>query len=439
MIHKLNYFEATHKIYNNIFITDIRDKNFTELVNPITEKHILEFPFDEIKLRESDDVRYSKVYYYANENVYANDVKKTEFKRSFGFYTFFDPEYITRPGFVFKLNGEWYHFITNCEFALQFAITENEKKVHIYFNPDENNKTIYKIAKGYKELHPKYFVYMYELDNLTSMLMNYFLFDGIRFLPKKDLPYVAEEKKKLIEVLKGLDFYFIGTSIYDYAKDIDIHINEKDAKEAIQRLDKLEYFKNDLTGYSGCQYKNEKTGINIDLMISPYSNFVESKIGYDAEPLLMYFIQVNYFCSIFNDNLTTLFKEYRYNKVRISQKTIGINFEKYGQYVNQVIPNERLVNYIETINNLNKTKIIHENNIFRYMIMVDDEWEYLVVSMKNKIYTDATIKLPYNVTDLTVIDDTNNLTALVTNKENEIDINLSGIDYVAAIKYKPVK
>lgn len=435
MIHKFNYDIKTGISYDGRFITDITAPSFKNKVFPIKEQYMVEIPFDEIKLRESDEVRHSKVYYFPNENVYANNVKKTEFKKSFHFYSFFDPEYITRPGFVFKLKGEWYHFITNCEFALKFVITNDEKKVHICFNSENNDRAIYKIGKGHKELLPKYFLYMYELDAITPMLMNYFLFDGIRFLPKNDLPYIADEKKKLIELLDGLNFYFMGTSIYDYARDIDIHVSDDDYDEVVNRMELAGYTKNKIKGYTGTQYANNE--IKIDVVLNPYSNFPEAVDDYHANHLLMYFIQLNYFCSIAKDIVTTLFKEYRYNRLLITQKKMGIDFEKYGQYVKQIISNERTVKYVDNINNV-KIKEINSNNVYRYTILTDGKWEYLAVSMKEAIPINAKITIPYSIRDFEVLDDVDNLSISMYHDTDKTNIVFSNVDHVALIRYKVI-
>lgn len=437
MIYKINYDIKSKTLYDSNLITDISDDDFTEIVNKIDTKIILEIPFDEVKLRKSDDVRYSKVYYFPNENVYANNLNVTEFKKLFDFYTLFHPEYITRSGFVFKLNNQWYTFITNCEFVLKFVITENDKKMHIYFNPHEANKQIYKIAVGYKELIPKYFIYINSLQRLIPKMLDYFLFDGIRFLPKEDLPYIVDEKKKLIKVLDGLDFYFFGTSIYDYAMDIDIHINERDLPEAVKRLDQLGYASNKRVKYEGIQYSIPDSKIKIDIIASPYSKYDEPKYGYNAQPHLMYLIQADYTCDTVYSNVTSLFRYLRYNKMLITQKKLGIKFQL--KFIDQILSEKRTNVYLDLLND-NKLKIKNgypqNNNLSNIVIYTDGIWEYLILSMKYENYTSTLVKLSYEIEDMKIVDDVDNIICSFHNQDGKCSIAFDNIDRFAMIKYK---
>ena len=379
----------------------------TNIVEQIDDNSGVVIPIDDVELSPHEEIRPAKVYYYPNEDIYAYDFKKTEFRKSFDFYTFFHPTYITTPSFNFKYNGQDYTFLTNCEYALKFVFNDGVK-LHIYFNADGNTNKIFKIEVGKKSYPAKFNVYIPPVDIVSYKLLDYLIFGNYRFFDKSQLPNIVEKKKWLIELLDGLDFYFIGTSIFEHARDIDIHINERDFDEAVKRLDKSVISYNDKVNYDGKQYRLSPD-IKLDVINSPYSSFTEPKIGHDADPLLMYFIQTNYYCSIVKDHVSDLFKEYRYSKLLDTQAKVGLDFSRYKQFDNlfSYIENERLFMYLDIINNNDICEVFanikSEKNIDTKLFCLNDIY-YLIVSSKYNIAVSSKVTVPIDFTTFKVLD-----------------------------------
>lgn len=400
------------------------------------------FEYDDILVSNVNDINPQKLYYKPYDEVRVDEYELTDFRKSFDFYNFWAPTYITQNGISFKSNGEWFTFLTNAEYVLQSQVGFDSYKCHIYFNNTRENN-FYKIVKGKYKTKTTSPIRLPKPDWVSNEIVDYFIMDNYRFMDDQCGFPLKEEKKRLNKILEGLDYYYIGTSILDHAKDIDIYVNESDYSEAAKRLLKSGYTKNPFSyAFTGSIFRpDDESKPKLDLVYSPYSKFPEPKDSdHNANPLFMYFLQGILYCSISHDNLSPLYKAWRFNKVLETKQTFGIDNHQYEstRFMNAIFDNDRFDVYFDLLNDNDYTIVNDQVEIGLngdHLHIKKDGNEYIIVKSK---YLDQVIyvNLPFRISDMNVLDlseDCKNISS--ENFESSSQLVFNGINDFSLVQF----
>ena len=391
--------------------------------------------FEDIDLYTYDEISYSKFYYHPNVDISYNSFRPNEFMKHFNAQNFFDVIYQINNSISFKILGEWYSFVTNSEYFLQFIIDGNHRHVRIFFKNSDVN--FYKFIKGRKKFKRINTVYLPEPNVVSYPMMDYFLFEGYRFY-KDNLPNIREIKEQISSILSGLNYYYVGTSIYDHARDIDIYIHDKDFIEATERLSNTGYNKININSEDGrLMFEIPNSSIKLDLLTSLYSEFIEPTLNNQADPLFMYFIQLNYYASIQYDNISPLFKSFRYNKFLDTCNKIGIDNKRSNHYNNIYLDKPRFNKYYEIFSDKNSEELIHvpDNAMAKFSCIKTGDWYYYAIKSK---YFKQLVKfdLPFRAIECTVVDGDGCDEVIFNNEAQYTSVRFRFLEDYALIKFK---
>jgi len=362
--------------------------------------------FEDIDLYSHDELNYSKYYYHPNKDIRYDAFKSTKWLRAFDLPVFFSPNYLVSNSISFKINGKWISFSTNAEYILQPIIDGHHTHVRLFMKKDPD--LFYKWIEGRVEYKKINKVFLPKPSIISCELLDYYLFKGYDFYETNTFFDIQKGKDDIRVALKGLEYYFVGTSIYDNARDIDIYIHKKDFKEAVRRLEKSGFEKLSWRpSYGGTMFKDKYTSAKIDVIESPYSNYIEPiDKEHNADPLLMYFIQVNYFASICYDNLSEFFKIWRFNKLLETGKKLDIlDGVSSHRFVNSYIRETRFQKYYDVFSHPEAIQDLYkpDNPVIKFNTVKIKNKYYTVVKSKHRTQL-IHFNLPYTIKNLNIID-----------------------------------
>lgn len=393
--------------------------------------------FEDINLHSYEDINFSKYYYHPNDDVYYNNFRASDFLKMFGVRNFFGSIFQVKNSISFKQNGEWFSFITDAEYVLQPIVDGKYKHVRIFLKNNDNH--FYKFKKGNIEFKKINKVFLPKPSVISYDLLDYYLFEGYDFYVKDRYFDITESKKDIRESLKGLDYYFVGTSIYNEARDIDIYVNENDFEEASDRLDNSGFPKIDWTpGHFGHMFEDKYTDAKVDLIVSPYSDYSEViDENNNADPLLMYFIQTNYYTSICKDELIDLFKMWRFNKLLETSNKLGLHDKNNSYFKNTYVEPERFQKYFDIFSHSKSEEVIinPDNPTIKFSCIKLDEYYYTAIKSKHGTQL-ITFELPYTISELEVLDDNGVDEVLTKEVDNGTFFRLRFLKDYTLLKFK---
>lgn len=448
-----NFSRSEYKLLPQV---EMRSENFDDKLKldevytiPKSDKpsQCISFTHDDLIVSNVDGYNPQKLYYRPNKPITVLDFESTEFMESFDMFNFWAPVYITTNSINFKVQDEWYTLYTNGEYVLQIIVGFDKETTNLYFNNIEDG-IFFKVVKGKYKSKPINTVYIPKPTQTSNKLIRYFIMDNYRFLQDQGGFYIKDIKDDLNFILDGLDYYYIGTSIKDHAKDIDIHIKKSDYKTAVDRLDKEGWFNRDYDyDFNGTVFGHPTIkNLKLDLLVSPYSKFQEplEDDGHTADPLFMYFIQANLFCSINHDNLSSVYKEWRFNKLLETRKEFEIQRDSINtnkkHFKNTFIERDRFNIYFDLLND-NDYNVLNDDVTYGLnsdiLHIKKNGVEYLIVYSKylNQI---VFVNLPFNITDVEGVDydDVKNVT--IKDEGETTQIRFQGVNNFATIKFSRI-
>jgi hypothetical protein len=411
----------------NLMVMDEHPVTYTldERYSPEINQSLL-IAFEDIDIYSHIPINYSKYYYHPNQTMSYLTNRTTKFLNELGIYNFFETNFQVNNSISFKIKNEWYSFITNSEYILQPIVDFNNKHVRIYFN--KNSDCFYKIVKGkrkFKKINkielPMPTIFSYDLIDL-------YLFEGYDFIEDVELPNITDIKEDLRDILNGLDYYFVGTSIYDQARDIDIFIPPTQYEDAMQRLNnKYEKIK-DSDGHLGCLFKTN-LNLKIDLMPSPYGDEVLSVNNNSATPLFMYFIQANYYVSIKSDNVSDLFKIWRFNKLLETGNSLGILKIRNNYFQNTFLLKDRFKLYYDIVSNKDSNELvdIFEVGVAKLVRYKLNNYYYIIIKSLHPGQS-LRFEIDEKFKNIKVLDDTSISTLTTRHNVNNTEFNIHNLN-----------
>jgi hypothetical protein len=393
--------------------------------------------YEDIDFYSYDEIKYNKYYYHPNVDIrYDTDYRTNDFMKLFGISAFFDSIFQVKNSISFKQNGEWFSFTTNSEYVIQVILDGNHKHARLFLKDDTDY--FYRFKRGkvkYKKINN---IFLPKPDVISYELLDYFLFEGYDFYEDDTTFDISKSKDEIRKVLVGLEYYFVGTSIYDTARDIDIYTTDKDFNEVSQRLHDSGFEKIErVAGHFGHMFKDKYTNAKIDLVRSPYEDFIEPIKDNNADPLLMYFIQVNYYTSICKDNLSDLFKMWRFNKLLETAHKLGISDKRNSFYKNTYIEPARFQKYYDVFSHPEADEVIEDpdNSSIKYSSVDKDGYRYVAIKSK---YGSQLVKfeLPYIIKDFTIIDDGGTAEITIKLNDDNTSFRLRFIQDYILLKFK---
>jgi len=396
-------------------------------------------PFEDIDLYGHDEINFSKYYYHPNTDVYYNTFKSDDYLKAFGLRVFFSPIYQVSNSISFKQNNEWASLTTNAEYVLQPIIDGHHKHVRIFLK--KGSDLFYRWRAGKVEYKKINKVHLPKPNVISFPLLDYYLFKGYDFYDDNRFFDIRKSKEDIRKAGKELRYYFVGTSIYDEARDVDIYVHKGDFNEMCDRLEDDGFKKIDWSpSYQGSMFEDKYTKAKIDVITSPYSDYEEPiDENNNAEPLLMYFIQVNYYASIRYDNLTEFFKMWRFNKLLETAKKLGLqdggnSYQEY--FVDSYMSEERFQKYYDIFSHPNAVEQLYRPDnptIWFNSVKIADDY-YIAVKSKHKQQL-VNLHIPYKIKNFEVIDEGNIGRAVVSDIEGGTNIQLRFLENYALLKY----
>ena len=367
----------------------------------------LSIPIDTVYFNSHEELQMDKVYYYPNTEVKALEYEATDFRQKFGLWEFFDPVYITSPSFSFMKDGKTYTFLTNCEYTMKFVFTREGIHLNLYFNVDTERRII-KLERGLKSYPSKYKVYLPPLEVVSYDIFDYLVFDNFTLSDVTQLPNIRKEKEWLESLFKDLDFQFIGSSVYDYARDLDVYINPTDFEIAVQRLTGAGMIC-DILHNNQIAKTTFSNNIGVDLIVYPTNTFSDM-VEENSKQLIAYYIQTIYACDYLIKNHTILFSKYRLNKVMNTQKKMNMNHIHYSSYKEYTVSSVRSSLYLDLIKNgsvLYCGLDLGINKEASFKIIQYEKEYYLILKNKGNNPINTNLQLPFLVNTFEVVDGNN--------------------------------
>jgi hypothetical protein len=357
---------STFGVYNTSDLSLVSEK-YTELkineMYSIKPKTSLLISYEDVDINSYIPITPSKYYYHPTKTLsYSHQNGSTEYMNELGMFGFFYTNILTHNFINFKVNGEWYTIITNDEFTLQFIYDGNNRHFRIYFKGGDS--AYFKVLNGLNKFKRSINTELPKPSILSTNLMDYYLFEGCRFYTPT-FSNIVNLKKKISDILSDFKFMFVGTSIYDEARDVDIFIHSKDIQTASNVLSQHFSEIYHTPGHFGYLFYDNETSVKIDLLPSMYSNF---NIGVNednsVDELTMYMIQSIYYLSSTHQNLSDMYRSWKFNKVIETAYRLDVLHTEYGYYNNSFISNERFELYDDVISNTKSNEVVEFPTIY---------------------------------------------------------------------------